>query len=36
MGAIDDKQLLFQKQTVSNNSLCVTRSQEFGEGGQQM
>ena len=33
---IDDQQLLFHKQAVSNNGFCATRSQEFGEGGQQM
>ena len=36
MGAIDDKQLLFHKQAVSNNGFCATRTQELGEGGQQM
>ena len=33
---IDDQQLLFHKQVVSNNGFCATRFQEFGEGGQQM
>jgi hypothetical protein len=34
--AINDKKLLFHKQAVSNNGFCATRTQELGEGGQQM
>ena len=35
-GSIDDKKLLFHKQTVSNNGFRATRTQELGKSGQQM
>jgi hypothetical protein len=35
-GSIDDKKLLFHKQTVSINGFYATRNQEIGESGQQM